>query len=364
MSVYRRVDGGDFHIDREFLIDGELLRFKAWAYTDHEREARNREDMLVEMHRAGSFSLLRALKGGEITVLDLWAAKRENRLYIPDALREITDRRNLWDVLEECIAKGTAGAKTKERYTTSLTKLRKQGTLGARATIKTLATIHWPELQKQWGGSPADWNHMVRMVSHCLSIYYGDVYAPQRRAIVKLIPKAREPRSRLRLLSLETFRKAVAKAPAVYRDIYWTLLLTGLRAGEGGEYFSTKPQHLDASAHLLHVPGTKTEGSAFSIAVHPDYWHHVASAVPAPRQYKAVAKEWRKATKKACGRALRLHDIRHLCIGLALDGGASLPDAQAHARHEDPTMTMDYARVESSRRAATAIRDQLKESAS
>lgn len=361
MSVYKPTGGSDFVIDREFLMEGQTIRIKASSWTGQKREALVREALLVELHRAGKFALIRAIKAGEVTVLDLVAAKDERRLYVPDALREITDRRSLWDVLEACIDMGTAGEKTKKRYRLSLSKLRATGTLGDSASIRTLQTVNWSALRSQWGGSASDWNHLVRMISHSLTLYYGDVYAPERRQLVAKIPKAKEPRSRLAMLSLELFRKMVARTPTLIRPTYWTLLLTGMRAGDGGEYFQCTPASLDKAEHLILVPGTKTVGSRAAVAVHPDDWHWVEAAIPAPRQYKWVRLHWKRAAA-ACGRPeIRLHDIRHLSIRLALDGGAPLADVQAHARHEDPTMTMDYARIESSRRAADAIRKALTE---
>jgi integrase len=361
MSVYRPNASQEFYVDREFLMDGQLVRIKEKLWTTAKRIAHAREELLIEVHRAGAFDLLRAVKVGEITVLDLVNAKRERRLYVADALREITDRRNLWDVLESCIALGTAGDSTKERYRLSVKKLRRSGVLGEGATIRSLDLVVWPALKLQWEGSAADWNHLRRMLSHCLTIYYGDVYAPQRRALVKKIPRAAEPRSRLAMLSLPLFQKMMFKVADDVRPAYWTLLVTAMRAGEDGEYFSCGPQHLDRSEYLIHVPGEKTEGSAATIAVHQDDWHWVERGIPAPRQYQALRRSWKKAARAVGHPSLRLHDIRHLSIRLALEGGASVADAQAHARHEDPTMTLDYARIESSRRAADAIRRAITE---
>ncbi|MGQ0649550.1 MAG: hypothetical protein ACT4P7_18505 [Gemmatimonadaceae bacterium] len=361
MSVYRPTKGSDFAVDREFLMDGVAVRIKATTSAAKRSEALVREALLVELHRSGRYAMLRAIKDGEITVLDLVCAKNERRLYSEDALREITDRRNLWDVLESCIDLGTAGERTKERYRLSAKKLKATGVLGDTASMKTLFVVNWSTLRGQWVGSASDWNHMVRMLSHCLTIYYGDVYAPQRRAIMTKIPKAKEPRGRLALLSLALFRQMVAKAPVHVRPVYWSLLLTAMRGGEGGEYFRCGKENLDASEFLVRVPGTKTLGSAATVAVHEDDWHWIEAGIPAPRQYRWVRMHWKRAAL-SCGRPeIRLHDIRHLSIRLALDGGASLADVQAHARHDDPTMTMDYARIEQSRRAADAIRRSLSE---
>lgn len=359
MSVYKPTTGSDYVIDREFLMDGASVRLKASAWTSRKSEALVREALLVKLHRSGRFALLRALKAQEITVLDLVAADEERRLFVDDALREITDRRNLWDVLETCIDQGAAGDLTKERYYLSLNKLRRCGVLGPSATMRSLEAVAWPALRAQWAGSASDWNHLRRMLSHALTIYYGDVYAPKRRALMKRIPAAPEPRGRLQLLSLALFQRMVAKTPPEVRCVYWTLLLTGMRAGEEGEYFRADVTWLDHDQHLVRIPAAKTPRGVAEVTVHPAQWHWITAGIPAPRQYRRVRIYWKKAAK-ACGRPeIRLHDIRHLSIGLALAGGASLADAQAHARHEDPTMTMDYARLEQSRRAADAIHTSL-----
>lgn len=72
-------------------------------------------------------------------------------------------------------------------------------------------------------------------------------------------------------------------------------------------------------------------------------------------------KYWNKLGKPISGEAIRLrvkkyaemagiekpispHSLRHTCITLSLDGGASIRQAQYLARHEDPRMTMRYDR--------------------
>jgi integrase len=56
---------------------------------------------------------------------------------------------------------------------------------------------------------------------------------------------------------------------------------------------------------------------------------------------------------------LTLGQLRHLALQLALDGGATLNDVQAHARHADPKMTMRYLKRRGRKDAAAAIGREL-----
>ena len=65
-----------------------------------------------------------------------------------------------------------------------------------------------------------------------LTITLGDVYHPYRRRVVKMIPRAQEPKGRTAPITLDIFLAVQAKMPEHARPCVWTLLLTDARTGE------------------------------------------------------------------------------------------------------------------------------------
>jgi integrase len=91
------------------------------------------------------------------------------------------------------------------------------------------------------------------------------------------------------------------------------------------------------------------------------YLHRAATAVGlgafAPRADGAKEKDGE--TPKLEHSELTLGQLRHLALKLALDGGATLADVRAHARHRDPKMTMRYLKRAGRKAAAAAIGREL-----
>jgi integrase len=161
------------------------------------------------------------------------------------------------------------------------------------------------------------------------------------------------------------------------------------------EYLKCTAESKLKLTHGVYCPGSKTADATGVIPIAEELWHWVDAGIPAPLQKKqlrhwfhqaavavglgryvetgktkqvierrardgAPAKGERTGDKKVAVKATRyqgltLHDLRHLALQLALDGGAQLNDVQSLARHADPAMTMRYLKRSGRKRAAEAI---------
>jgi integrase len=352
VSVYQPTPGSDFVIDVELPRVG---RIKRSSEARDRREAVRREGMLRDLSEDGQDELLRALKLKVISVGDLVNAKRAGKLGGNRALTDIKLRSPLRRALLDTLTpQAVPGFETLRRYETSYDALFRavEGNPEALVYVGDLLAFDWPELRRRWGKSPADWNHLRRMLSRFLTLYLGDKYHPLRRQFMQLMPAANEGPGRLSALSLATFREMLAHVPEHTRPAYMTLLLTGMRMGE---YLRCGKSHLRADLFAVNVPGTKTKGSAALVAVDPTQWDWIERGVPAPIKYQGLRMWWKKAARLVGAPDIRLHDIRHLSLTLALSGGAKVNEAQRHGRHATPTQTLQYTQLDDSREAAAGI---------
>jgi integrase len=363
VSVYQPTPGSDFVIDVELPRVG---RIKRSSEARDRREAVRREGMLRDLSEDGQDELLRALKTKVVSVGDLVNAKRAGKLTGNHALTDIKLRAPLFEAIRNTLTPRTVpGAATLRRYRTSAVSLAafendESIHFGRIEYVGDLLAYDWSEARRWWatgtahdrGKSAADWNHLRRMLSRFLTLYLGDKYHPLRRQFMQLMPAANEGPGRLSALSLATFREMLAHVPEHTRPAYMTLLLTGMRMGE---YLRCGKSHLRADLFAVNVPGTKTKGSAALVAVDPTQWDWIERGVPAPIKYQGLRMWWKKAARLVGAPDIRLHDIRHLSLTLALSGGAKVNEAQRHGRHATPTQTLQYTQLDDSREAAAGI---------
>lgn len=313
---------------------------KALGTTD-KREFHLRVALLRDLYNSGQFLVLQAFRDGTVTIQELLAAKRERRLSDDDLMADLTLRRGLFDSIADAIGRSAAGASTIARYTLSSKKLARSGLFAADAQLRDLADLDWKAARRDWPGSPSDWNALRRMLSTVLTLVTGDVYHPFRRKVMKLIPRAAEPKGRTVAITLSIFLDVQARMPVHARPCVWALLLTGARAGE---YLRMTPEHLDHETHSIRVPGTKTAASRSTVYVDAAHWPWIVMAVPSPLGYQRLFKWWKKAAREAGYPTLRLHDLRALHAIVALEEGAPIQDVQASLRHESIDMTATYVR--------------------
>lgn len=182
-------------------------------------------------------------------------------------------------------------------------------TLGPAATLEELGKVttgEWHALARSWGASSADWNHLRRALSACLSTYIGTDRHLFRQLIIDRIPLLAENR-RVPDITLELLARVADDLLEHVRYFPWVLVLTGCRIGE---YLRLRPEHLKANVFTITVPGTKNAGSQRSVHVDPDAWWLIEAAVPCYLQYGQLRKHWRAACQRNGLRGVTIHDWR------------------------------------------------------
>jgi len=330
--------GAALRIDRVFPGVG---RIAVTSGTRLRTEFTKRNALLTSLAERGRLDLLRALRQGDVTMTELYAAYRENRLDAMTGERR-TMRLPLWETVDAWVETSARAPATRRRYDVSFKALRRNGAggvLGPGAVVEDLAAVDWRALEAGWTHSASDWNHVRRAVSKFLSDQLGDSQHPFRRGIVKRIP-LRPEAPRVPDITPELFRAIIEKAPDYVRPVFVTLAATGLRVGE---FLRLTLFDLLPHTFSIKVPGTKTAASAAVIRVDESLWPWVRAAVPSPLRYKWLRIAWKhalEAAKADC--TLRMHDLRH-CTGQWLtDAGRPEASVQRTLRQATPAMTRRY----------------------
>jgi integrase len=257
--------------------------------TDPER-FRYLNGLLTTLARGGHVDVLRAVRDGTLTLLDLAGADALGRLRFALADRLEAERaaqasaeaaaaplppdpldRPLWATALDEVIPGmdyeSCGPETKGRYATSIKSLRDREVdfLPPSATFRDLLKVDWKTLKTEWNRSAADWNHLRRALSAVLTTLLGFPSHEFRERLMQLVPLRRE-RARVPRITPELFWQIYDCMPEHARIAIVVLAATGLRVGEYGrlERADLFPERFE-----LHVPGTKTEGSDDLIAVDP-----------------------------------------------------------------------------------------------
>ncbi|PYO40433.1 MAG: hypothetical protein DMD33_17585 [Gemmatimonadetes bacterium] len=325
---------GSFRLDRIFPGVGRI-NLSSGAKTA--AEYRKRDALLSELYETGHLELLRAIRARRLTVAEVFAAQRTQRLSYLAA--DVLLTRPLWPELEAWFPRSARTIATRRRYEVSWRALKRRLAEAFPVRVADLVDVPWGEVASAWGRSPADWNHLRRAVSRFLSTLLGDKWHPFRRLVLKDFPRARESKGRVPDLSPTGFWKIVNAAPAHVRSAYVTLAVTGLRVGE---YLRLKPEDLRAATYGLHVPGTKTAGSDDVVVVGEEWWSWVKNAVPAPLGYAWLRKHWSRACAAVHVTGVTLHSLRHCCGQWAVNAGVPEAQVQAALRHETPGTTRIY----------------------
>lgn len=350
---------GNIRFNRDFSRIG-VGRITRSSRTSNSKEFQRRDGVLTKLADSGQIEALRAFRDGRLSIEQLVEADREQRLKSADLLSMLTIQQSLWKSIEDILPRMGSTEPTRKRYEVSLDALRKKSAfLSDRSIVADLELLPWGELRKQWGGSPADWNHLRRAVSAYLSMLLGDKYHPFRRSVVKRIPLAAEI-SRVPDITPKVFWQIVAHVPERYRACYVALVATGMRVGE---YLACTRFNLKATTFSVSVPGTKTAGSAADVAVHPKLWVKVEAAIPCPIRYKALRGHWATACKKV-GINAHIHDLRHCYGQWGVNGGVPEAKVQAGLRHKTASMTRRYTTTKDKGEAAFAVGEALLEAQS
>jgi hypothetical protein len=183
-------------------------RIRSSSGTSDLEEFKVRDAILTKLKRNAQLRVLLAFKDGELSIEQLVEADAGGKLKIRPLLAEIALRAPLWKSIDAALPDMGKGDKTRRRYFTSLKKLRAKASkrirLPVRATVADLRRARWQLLEREWGGSPADWNHLRRAISAFLTVHLDNVHHPFRLRVLKKIP-IRGEKSRVPDLPVETF---------------------------------------------------------------------------------------------------------------------------------------------------------------
>jgi integrase len=353
-AKWRTSETGGIRFNRDFTRIG-VGRITLSSRTNDPKEFQRRDQLLTKLADNGQIDVLLAFKRRDLTIEQILNADREKGLKGADLLGQMALRKPLWTAVEETLPLMGASASTRKRYEVSLKALRhKAALLTDSPSVADLERLSWQELRKEWGRSPADWNHLRRAVSAFLTAFLRDKFHPFRRAVVTRIPTAIES-ARVPDVTPEVFLAILKHVPKRYQCIFITLVVTGMRVGE---YLRCTAFNLKPATLTVSVPGTKTSVSAEDVAVHRKYWRSVAAAVPAPIGYKALRRHW-KAACEAAGVDVHIHDLRH-CFGQwAVNAGVAESKVQSALRHKTASMTRRYTRTKEKGDAANAVGEAL-----
>jgi integrase len=298
---------------------------------------------------------LKALKEKRISMTELVEADRLDKLGQTTA--DLILQRPLWTAVDALAPKMAKGKQTIRRYKTSLKALREVGVLPRKAMIRDLERVDWVELERKWGKSPADWNHLARSVSRFLTVALGDVYHPFRREIVKRIPRRRE-RHRVPDVEPQDFRVIVAHVVEPLRPIYWTFALTGVRLGE---LRGLTRDDLSARSLSVRIEASKTdteEGDRI-IPVAKRLWPWVEQAIPVTVSDWTIRQGWYRACDAAGYPHIRLHDLRHFTGQQLADAGRSEAAIGRFLGQTTPSITRKYTDRRLRREDAEALAERL-----
>lgn len=333
--------------------------------------------LLNELWDNAQLEELRALqkkKGepGRVTIRELLAAKKAGRHRRTDVLIDVRLQRPLWDVLEAMTDARPGGKTYHRRLRASREKFAKTaaaGALGPKAVVEDLRKLDVAGVRKSFI-SAADWNQFRKMIGVTLSQLLEDPRHPFRLEMMKRIPKETE-RHRDVDCTVEQFWTLVDAIPEHAQPGIVTLATTGMRLNT--EYMRCREEDKRPNLPGIFCPGSKNADATGIIPIAASLYEWVDAGVPAPVKARWLRIYFHRAaiatglgrtvedptTTKTKYVGIRLHDLRHLAVQLAMDGGASLNDVQNFARHADPAMTMRYAKRAGARRAADAIGRQL-----
>lgn len=346
MNPTRVSPGGSFRFDRRFAGVGRITRASG---AQELRTFRRLDDLLTELYEDAKLDILRAIKDGRLTALEVYDARRRGEL--THVAGDLVLFRGLWQAVDEWLPASGPSASTRDRLRVSWVVLRREKVLPEKALVRDLERVRWAKVMERWPNSGADWNRMRAAVSRFLSALLGDTYHPFRRRVMGLIPKAWESDGRVPDLNVALFWALVREISPDARAAVVTLAATGLRRGE---YLALRDEHLLPHTRQIVVPGTKTGSSRAAIVVGEQAWEWVRAAVPATLTKKQLYTRFKDAARAVGAPSLTLHDLRHL-KGMVLSD-AGLPDAiiQDALRHATPGMTRRYTRQREQGRAGEA----------
>lgn len=356
MGRPKKAKGDILYFDLDLSRIG-LARVTKSARTRELDVYNKRKGILETLKNAGRLDILRAWAEDQISIEQLHSLNEEQKLF--EAMELILFGRNLWEAFADTIDRMGKSQPTRDRYQTSINKLMRIGDaegspfrkhLGPGVTVGDLEKVDWDELKKHWGGSPSDWNHLHRMLSHFLSKFVGKKSQHRYRIIEPVGRKKESPRvAELTVTQFFDLRDAL---PERLRPVLMTLLLTGMRRTE---YLNAGKEHLLRDTHCVMIPQTEADTSTEPVYIDAALWHWIEAGIPSPLKYKWLRIHWKRACEAAGIPGFRFHDVRHVLGQWAIDAGAPVSEVQAALRHDKLETTAIYLRRKAKKNVAKVI---------
>jgi len=169
-------------------------------------EHRKRDALLTKLFTTGRLQLLSAIRRGDLTVNELYAATWLARSRL--APTDVVLKRRLWDALDAWQPTCARAPATRTRAAVAIRALRRSRVLGEGAAVADLATVDWAALYNRNFIGPTGWNHIRRTISRFLTMLLGDKFHEYRRRVLAQWPRAEEPE----------------RVPDLPPALFWTIL--------------------------------------------------------------------------------------------------------------------------------------------
>jgi integrase len=229
-----------------------------------------------------------------------------------------------------------------------------------RLDVAAVTRQHVAKLHHALHATPAEANHLLRVLSSFFSWCERNGYRPDHSNPCRLAAKYREnkrdrflsPRELRRLSrALAVAERCGAATPHAVAAIR-LLVFTGARLGE---VLGLRWEWVDLARGELRLPDSKTGAKVVHlnaparevlaglprVAGNP---HVIVGGRPG-RALVNLEKPWRRVRKAALLDDVRLHDLRHSHASVAVAGGLSLPLVGALLGHSQPSATARYAHL-------------------
>jgi integrase len=314
-------------------------------------EHKQRDALLTKLYTTGRLELLRALKRGDLTINELYAADMAGTL-TAFAPTDVVLKRPLWTTLDAWQPTCARAPATRTRARVAIRALRRTRVLGDGATVADLATVDWARLRNTaFATHPTSWNHVRRTISRFLTMVLRDKFHEYRRRVLAQWPRAEEP-ERVPDLPPALFWTILGYVAEPLRPCYVTMVAAGLGPKE---FCGCRDTDLLPHSTALRVTGAKVgrQGEAL-VYFTADTWPWVKAAVPCPVSQGALAAHWKRACRAAGHPELRLYDLRHCYAQWLTNAGVPEWSVQVGMRHKTGAMTRKYAKqVNRGQNAAT-----------
>ncbi len=187
---------GSYRIDRRFRGVGRIAVASGattkGAYQD-------RLACLTSLSNQGRLDVLQAVKGGRVTVTQVYSAHKRDAIDdLMASLNPQPEHAAFWPSVWEWLGPEDKRGATAQRYASTFKKLERIGMTVVKdkqrrpvEAVADLGCVDWPSVRQRWVGSAADRNHLRRALGKFLTDHLGDVYDPLRRIVVKRFRRKR-----------------------------------------------------------------------------------------------------------------------------------------------------------------------------